>query len=258
MAGRAGRLRDPSATDAGYVAAEARAWASLEGALDTQTRRINERSVQQIRIGENLNAYVTWLLAGSITVLGGLFAVFQHAQSRNRATQERIQRLAHFDPVTGLPNRTLLGDRLAQEAARSTRERTRFAIAMFDLDGFKEVNDSLGHAAGDRLLALVANRARDCVRASDTMARVGGDEFLALLPHTEREGALQAAEKIRVALSKPYDLGGRPAHISASVGVSLFPEHGSDPEALLRAADAALYDAKREGKNRACVARSPG
>ncbi|APV49113.1 hypothetical protein BWI17_05120 [Betaproteobacteria bacterium GR16-43] len=237
---------------------ESRAWVTLERALDVQTRRITERSLQQIHIGENLNSYVLWLLAGSITLLGGLFAVFQHAQARNREAQRRIERLAHYDVVTGLPNRTLLGDRLVQEVARAGRENEGFAIAMFDLDGFKSVNDTMGHAMGDRLLAEVAARTRKSVRASDTTGRLGGDEFLAILPGTGPEGAMQVAEKLRMELAKPYDMSsGKVARISASVGVSLFPQHGEDPEALLRAADAALYAAKREGRNLVRLARGP-
>jgi diguanylate cyclase (GGDEF)-like protein len=253
---RAPGARTGFAPDSESEAIEARAWAALERSLEAQTRRINERTTAQIRVGENLHVYVLWLLAGSITVLGGLFAVFQHAQARNRESQRRIERLAHYDLVTNLPNRSLLSDRLAQETTRSTRANEAFAVAMFDLDGFKSVNDTLGHAAGDRLLAIVAQRARECMRASDTLGRLGGDEFLALLPHTGREGALQAAEKIRAALSMPYEVSSKRVSISASVGVSLFPEHGSDPDALLRAADAALYTAKREGKDRVCAARA--
>ena len=255
------RTRGPAAAEGIRLESEAieeRAWTALEAALDGQTRRINERSLAQIRVGENLESYVLWLLAGSITVLGGLFAVLQRAQARNREAQRRIERLAHFDLVTGLPNRSLLSDRLAQELARAARAKEPFAVAMFDLDGFKLVNDTLGHAAGDRLLAIVAQRARACMRASDTLGRLGGDEFLAVLPQTTQEGAMQVAEKIRAELAKPYDLAGRSATISASLGVSLFPANGDDAEALMRAADAALYEAKRAGKNRAQIARAPG
>jgi diguanylate cyclase (GGDEF)-like protein len=260
MQGRATRAL--SGVKAGPVdpergAVEARAWEAVERSLEAQTRRINERALQQIRIGENLDGYVMWLLAGSITVLGALFAVFQHTQARNREAQRRIERLAHYDMVTSLPNRSLLSDRLGQEVARSARAKEGFAVAMFDLDGFKDVNDTLGHAAGDRLLAEVARRARECVRASDTLGRLGGDEFLAVLPRTGEEGAMQVAEKIRNELAKPYDIAGKSARISASVGVGLFPEHGADTEALLRSADAALYEAKRAGRNRAKLARGP-
>ena len=120
---------------------------------------------------------------------------------------------------------------------------------MLDLDGFKEVNDTWGHAAGDKVLAMVGERARRSVRAADTVGRLGGDEFLAILPEATHEGALQVAEKLRAALSEPYPLGDATRRRSgASVGVSYFGEHGTDAEALLRRADEALYEAKRRGQ----------
>lgn len=152
--------------------------------------------------------------------------------------------------MTGLPNRALLADRLELEIARARRSERGFALLMFDLDGFKQVNDTWGHAAGDAVLTMVARRSRQSVRASDTVGRMGGDEFLAILPEATREGALQVAEKLREALGQPYLLGGPVAHLGVSVGVSHFGPHGSDAEALQRAADAALYEAKRLGKNR--------
>jgi diguanylate cyclase (GGDEF)-like protein len=175
-------------------------------------------------------------------------------QRREREAQKRIEHLAHFDMVTSLPNRALLADRLAHETARARRDNLGFAVLLFDLDGFKAVNDTWGHAAGDRVLALVGERVRKCVRASDTVGRLGGDEFLAILPGTSLEGAIGVAEKLRDSLREPYPLDGATAHLSTSVGVSIFPDHGIDPEQLQRAADAALYRAKREGKNRTVVA----
>jgi diguanylate cyclase (GGDEF)-like protein len=231
-------------------ALERRARESLDRAIDAQARRIYEGSTAQIRVGENLKFYLSTLLVGSIGILVGLFAVFQYAQSRARAQHERIQRLAHYDPLTELPNRSLLTDRFAQERSRARRNGKGLAVVLFDLDGFKEVNDSLGHAAGDALLVEVARRVRECVRASDTVGRLGGDEFLAILPEAARDGALQVAEKIRAEVSRPYLIAGREARVSASLGVSLHPEHGEDADALMRAADAALYAAKRSGRNR--------
>jgi diguanylate cyclase (GGDEF)-like protein len=112
------------------------------------------------------------------------------------------------------------------------------------------VNDRLGHAAGDRVLAMVAQRARQCVRASDTIGRLGGDEFLAVLPEATQEGAVAVAEKMVRALAEPYVLDKGEARLGASVGVAMYPNHGPDAETVQRAADAALYEAKREGKNR--------
>jgi diguanylate cyclase (GGDEF)-like protein len=201
-------------------------------------------------VGETLRTYVSWLLAGSVLVLLGLFAVYRWAMFREREAQRRIEHLAHYDVVTGLPNRALLSDRLEQEVARARREAGVFGVLMIDLDGFKEVNDQWGHAAGDRVLGIVGARARQCVRASDTVGRIGGDEFMALLPDTSREGTLAVAAKIVEALARPYPLEQGDARLSASVGAGVFPDDGAEPEPLRRAADAALYAAKREGKNR--------
>jgi diguanylate cyclase (GGDEF)-like protein len=227
---------------------------ALERSDEAVTTRINERTVAQIQLGERLRKYVQGLLVGSIVVLAGLFVGYRRLQDRDREAQRRIEHLAHFDMVTGLPNRALLSDRLAQETARARRSSRGFAVLLFDLDGFKSVNDTWGHSAGDRVLAIVGERARKVMRASDTVGRQGGDEFLAILPETALEGALGVAEKLRESLRAPYPVGNAEAHLSTSVGVSLFPDHGSDPEALQRAADAALYRAKREGKNRVVVA----
>ena len=125
---------------------------------------------------------------------------------------------------------------------------------MFDIDGFKDVNDRWGHAAGDRVLVSVATRARAAVRASDTVGRVGGDEFLAILPESSLEGALAVAEKLREVLAQPHQLGNAQAWVAASIGVGLYPQHGTDAQTLQRAADDALYVAKRAGKNRVEVA----
>jgi diguanylate cyclase (GGDEF)-like protein len=231
--------------------------AALDRSLAAQTRHIDLRTGAQLRLNEGLQRYIEGILLGSFAMLAGLFLAYRRAQGRERRAQQRIEHLAHFDMVTGLPNRALLSDRLAQETARSRRNSLGFAVLLFDLDGFKSVNDTWGHAAGDRVLSLVAERARKCVRASDTVGRLGGDEFLAILPETSLEGASGVATKLREALAEPYPLDNAAARLSASVGISLFPDHGTDPGQLQRAADAALYRAKRDGKNRTVVAEAP-
>ena len=230
--------------------AQREALAALGSVLDSRTRRLNQRMLDQIRLGETLRAYVSWLLAGSVVVLIGLFATYRWAALRERAAQQRIEHLAHHDMVTGLPNRVLLSDRLDQETARALRAKGGFAVLMIDLDGFKQVNDRWGHAAGDRVLALVAQRARQCLRASDTVGRLGGDEFLAVLPEATLAGGTAVAEKIVNALAQPYPLDKGEATLGASVGVAVYPANGDAPDVLQKAADAALYRAKREGKNR--------
>lgn len=237
------------------AAAEARQAASeaaiaLERTLEARARRINERTLAQLRVGETLKTYVSWLLAGSVMVLLGLFGLYRWTALRERESQRRIERLAHYDTITGLPNRALLADRLEQEIARARRSRNGFAVLLFDLDGFKSVNDTWGHHAGDAVLAEVGLRSRQGVRASDTVGRLGGDEFMAVLPETSLSGALAVAEKLLFGLGLPYSVGEQSTRLGASMGVAIFPEDGRDAEALQRAADAALYAAKREGKNR--------
>lgn len=230
---------------------------TLDGQIEALTARVSDRSLARMRIDQSLRRYVAWFVAGSITVLVALFLAYRRVQARERVALHRIEWLAHFDAVTGLPNRALLGDRLAQETTRAHRAEELFAVLLFDLDGFKDVNDTWGHAAGDRILAMVADRARKCMRASDTLGRQGGDEFLAILPDTSAEGAIAVAEKLRLALREPYPIEGAVAKIGASVGISVFPTHGLDTESLLRAADTALYKAKREGKDRSSLAEAP-
>ena len=227
---------------------------SLDRLLDVHRRRINDDTLSQIRVGDTLRAYVSWLLAGSIAVLVGLFGVYRWAKAREAESMRRIEYLAHHDSVTGLPNRALLTDRLEQEIARAGRDGSAFAVLIFDLDGFKAVNDTHGHAAGDRVLGLVGERSRAAVRASDTVGRLGGDEFLAILPGASREGATVAAEKLLNALQEPYPIGIATVQLSASLGVSFYPEDGQDCDALQKAADEALYKAKRAGKNRLAIA----
>ena len=227
-------------------------------ALDSQNRRIYDRTVTRIRIGEGLRTYVLWLLGGAGLVLLGLFVGFRFARGREAEALRNIERLALWDSVTGLPNRTFLADRLGEELSRAERHGRTFALLMFDLDGFKNVNDTHGHAAGDRVLAMVGARAARSMRASDVVARLGGDEFVALLPEATREGAAAVAEKLRASLAQPYGFGRRTARLSASIGIAFYPEHGRDVETLQRSADAALYTAKRAGKNRAVVATVPG
>lgn len=211
---------------------------------------INARTVEQIRLGEVRRTYVTWLLGGTIVVLLGLVIAFREALARARADRARIEQLAHHDALTGLPNRGLLQDRLAQAVVLAHRELRPLAVLLFDLDGFKPVNDTLGHAAGDAILVEVASRARQCMRASDTVGRLGGDEFLAILPETDREGARAVAMKLVEALGRPYGLGNRHVTIGASVGGAFLGEGCADADSLAHAADMALYEAKREGRGR--------
>lgn len=167
-----------------------------------------------------------------------------------RQQQHSLQHLAHHDPLTGLPNRLLMIDRLEHSLRKAHRMRTGLAVLFIDLDHFKEINDSLGHTQGDRLLVAVAKRLRERLREEDTVARLGGDEFVILIEHLRSSmDASALAETIQDAFSEPMDLGDRELSITASIGISLYPDDGTDTETLLRTADAAMYRAKSEGRN---------
>jgi diguanylate cyclase (GGDEF)-like protein len=160
-------------------------------------------------------------------------------------------RRANFDVLTGLPNRRLLADRIDQAWKRAKRHRQRMAILYLDLDRFKEINDIFGHDAGDRLLVQAAERIAKCLRASDTVARLAGDEFVVVLSDVgETTGVECVAEKILRSLEQPFTLGEELGFVSGSIGIAVFPEDGGDPETLEFLADQALYEAKREGRNR--------
>ncbi len=179
-----------------------------------------------------------------------LFGTLQDVSER-RAAQARISHLAHYDALTGLPNRVLFGDRASVAIARARRNHIPLALLYIDLDNFKNVNDSLGHAAGDLLLKEVARRFVGCVRASDTVCRQGGDEFLVLLPEIRNpEDAGVIAQKLLHSLEAPVSLPGMEAAVGCSVGIALLGEQGSDLDTLLRNADTAMYEAKSAGRRR--------
>ena len=157
--------------------------------------------------------------------------------------------LALTDPLTGLPNRRLLVDRVSMSLVRARRDQSAMAVLYLDLDGFKEVNDRLGHGAGDALLKMVAGRLSAAVREEDTVARLGGDEFVIVLHLSGGADAGPVASKIIKAVSQPYDIEGQAVGITISAGVALYPVHGEDAETLMKSADLALYEAKRSGKN---------
>jgi diguanylate cyclase (GGDEF)-like protein len=158
--------------------------------------------------------------------------------------------MAHYDALTNLPNRLLLQARLNHAISHAQRHRNKIAVIFFDLDRFKNINDSLGHPVGDELLRRVAARLQRCVRQDDTVARIGGDEFVLLLESLEHaENAAVVAAKVQHAFNKPFNLQEHSVHVSASMGICAFPGDGQDADTLLRNADAAMYRAKDEGRN---------
>ena len=173
-------------------------------------------------------------------------------QQRRR---EQLTFLAYTDPLTGLANRALFTDRLHAAMLSARRHGTAFAVLALDLDGFKAVNDTYGHDVGDLALQLVAQRFRCCVRGSDTLARIGGDEFAVLLPRlSDSQPPVLVAQRMIATLTAPLDFGAQSVEIGTSIGIATWPEHAASADALLTAADTALYCAKRTGRNRVCGA----
>jgi diguanylate cyclase (GGDEF)-like protein/PAS domain S-box-containing protein len=166
-----------------------------------------------------------------------------------KLAEQRIAHMAHHDALTGLPNRVLLRDRIQQAIAQAHRNAKELAVLFLDLDRFKTINDSLGHQLGDRLLQSVASRILVCVREGDTVARVGGDEFVIVIPGIESAAdASSVASKILEVLATAFHLNGSDLHVSASIGISLYPSDGADAETLMRNADTAMYHAKDSGR----------
>ena len=190
-------------------------------------RRVHERTEELARANEKLKEEVNERL---------------HAE-------ERARHLSLHDELTGLPNRRLLQDRLAQSLAQARREGWQVAVMFLDLDRFKNINDTLGHAAGDEVLREMARRLTGTVRDSDTVSRVGGDEFVIVLPHAQVETEIAPiAAKLMAQLSEPCTIGDRELRVTPSIGVSVFPDDGEDPVKLLSYADAAMYHAKASGR----------
>lgn len=231
----------PKAVAEKYQAADA------EVILSRQQKTIEEMSlggegVQWVEI------FRAPILSASDVVLGTIGLLRDVTDEKQ--LKDQVQHMAHHDPLTELPNRKLLSDRLHQAIALARREKKRMAVMFVDLDNFKTVNDNLGHATGDLLLRQVALRLQACVRESDTIARIGGDEFIVLLLNIDPEqDAMLVAEKIRHSLNQPYMLADARMTISSSIGIAIYPEHGADEMLLLKNADAAMYNAKLAGRN---------
>ena len=227
-------------------------------------RTINEVGAWQGEIWnrrKNGEVFPEWLTISAVRNDEG--AVTHYVQTHiditlRKTAEEEIRQLAFYDPLTSLPNRRLLNDRLHQAVTQARRNRTRLALMYLDLDKFKPVNDAFGHPAGDELLRAVAHRLQDSMRESDTVGRMGGDEFVVLLPVIDTEDdATGVAEKIHAALKRPFVLsGGQSVNISSSAGIAVYPEHGDDEAVLTGHADAALYQAKTAGRDRFVVFES--
>jgi len=180
--------------------------------------------------------------------MGGVES-FEDITERKKA-EEMLNSMAYYDSLTGLSNRILFNDRLGLALAQARRTKEMLAVLYIDLDNFKAINDTLGHAVGDRLLQLVGRRLKDCLRDGDTIARLGGDEFVVLLPQIRcAEDATVVATKLLESFGLPFDLDNNELFITTSIGISLYPYDGDDTETMLKNADTALYRAKEHGKN---------
>ncbi len=205
----------------------------------------------------NGEAFLTWMTISAVyndgDILQGLITVFRDI-TEARHDEESIRKLAYYDPLTHLPNRALFDDRLLQALQRGNRNRHYVAVLFLDLDGFKAVNDSLGHAVGDRLLTEAARRLQSCVRSDDTVARLGGDEFTMLITALPDRRAAESASshianKVIKTLNRPFLIEGESISISVSIGIALYPEDGLRGDDLLKHADTAMYHVKKAGKN---------
>ncbi|WP_229633262.1 bifunctional diguanylate cyclase/phosphodiesterase [Duganella qianjiadongensis] len=189
-----------------------------------------------------------WLHQQMVAVEGGVVAIVRDISERKLA-EERMLHLAHHDTLTGLPNRSMIGARLEQAIAQAHRHNSALLVAFIDLDGFKLVNDSLGHNAGDELLKVVAERMAGCLRAGDVVGRFGGDEFVLLLNESYGVEAAPVLERVREAVLEAILLCDQEVQVSCSIGVAVYPDDGADAETLLMHADTAMYRAKDTGKN---------
>jgi diguanylate cyclase (GGDEF)-like protein/PAS domain S-box-containing protein len=239
--------RDPKLLSSGQQGKEfyRAMWSNIQTFGSWQGEIINRR-----KNGEN---YAEWLNINTVRDEKGevrqRIAIFSDITDKKRSA-EIIWRQANYDILTGLPNRRLFHDRLMQEMKREGREQNSLALMFIDLDHFKEVNDTLGHEAGDNLLMQASKRIAGCIRESDTLARLGGDEFTVILPglaDTKRLGML--ADTIVNILAKPFMIGEASAYVSASIGITLYPQDASDLSSLLKNADQAMYVAKGRGRN---------
>ena len=254
------------ATDAGLDAAAAiigksdfdLSWSKTAEHYRADDQLVMEQESAKLNFQEHLSrpdGSVRWLQTNKLPLrdrkgkVTGVLGTYEDITER-KVAEEQVQFLAYYDALTGLPNRTLLLDRLAKALASARRRKDKVALLFLDLDRFKDINDSLGHSVGDLLLREVAERLKKWARELDTVARLGGDEFLIMLAHVKDvPDAAVAAERIVNAMTSGFVIQGHSLSISCSVGISIFPEHGADGETLIKNADAAMYCAKGNGRN---------
>ena len=209
---------------------------------------ITDRKLAQQHLAQVQNQLEQQVLERTLELSSTVADLHREVQDRLQ-DQERIYWMAHYDPLTGLPNRTLLAQRSADAIHTAAENNTPLAVIFLDLDHFKHVNDSLGHKVGDALLVEIGKRLRSIVRERDTVARLGGDEFVLLLPGANAQGAARVAAKLQEASQRPYQIEHHELTIAPSMGIALHPQDGTEFDALTQAADVAMYHAKLDGRN---------
>jgi diguanylate cyclase len=236
----------PDSSSASALAARETAVLAREQAADRRQEAADLRD----KAADKRESIETQLLEANENLV--LAAV--HSQTMAEAAEHATVKMsikAERDFLTGLPNRALLSDRLAQSIALAQRHRKRLALLYVDLDNFKDINDSFGHSVGDQLLQSAAKRLEGCIRHSDTVSRQGGDEFVVLLSEVESsQDAARVSQKLITAMAEPHVIAGHRLRVTLSIGISLFPDDAGDADAVLTNADTALYHAKRDGRNK--------
>ncbi len=238
-----GFLRAPAAARAGLHGAFAfpiRIGPELVGVVEFFIRNVRQPDPALLRVLDSIGLQIGQLIA-------------------RKSAEEQLKQMAHYDFLTGLPNRSLFNELLARAFAKAERHRTHVAVLFVDLDGFKRINDTFGHDAGDHLLATFTQRLRKCLRKSDTLgrrrgpataARLGGDEFVVMVDDVADPSEVTAvAQRIGAAAAAPFDVAGAVGRVTASIGIALYPQDGRDVDELIKAADSAMYEAKQSGKN---------
>lgn len=232
------------------------AWHKLEGYSLLAIIGLDEIAIlapieQQISHDRKRSALSIGLILILTSIIAALLIRAARQQSQLKEHVAELDRMAHYDMLTGTPNRRLLSDRLGQAIARARRNENLLAVCCLDLDGFKAVNDEHGHAVGDKLLIALSERMKAAIREVDTLARIGGDEFVLMLIDLEKPADCQPVlERLLQAVAEPVTVDNAVMQVSASIGVTLYPYDGEETDQLLRHADQALYRAKQAGKNR--------
>ncbi|MCY7386628.1 MAG: diguanylate cyclase [Burkholderiales bacterium] len=223
--------------------------------LVSARKQMDVLEAEQVAYGDKVRRLILALISSAAFILVYLYRSVHRLSSEQKIAQARFAYQATHDSLTGLRNRPAVMEYIAKKLANGEHEASLggLALLLIDLDGFKSVNDNLGHDAGDELLKQVAARIETALRDSDYVARLGGDEFLIVVPQvSDQQTAERVGEKIITAVAAPYILSGKESKVTASIGISMFPNHARDRESLMKCADVALYEAKHAGRNRLC------